>query len=381
MFDQGRTQDATPVLYLALELGLKTWKLAFTTGLGQKPRFRTVAGGCGDRLLVEIERAKVRFGLPTRARVVTLYEAGRDGFWLHRFLRAHGVENVVVDSTSIEVNRRRRRAKTDRLDATKLLSLLIRRELGERQVFGVVVVPDAEDEDARHLHRALVTLKRERTRVSNRIRGLLFNQGLRIEVDRQLREDLERQRLWDGSELGEGLRCRVLLEYSRWEQLQEQISEVEAKRRALILRSKLAAAETARRLLSLQGIGVNGAWLLAKELFAWRQFRNRRELASYAGLCPTPHASGEEQRERGISKAGNTWVRTIAIELAWGWLRHQPDSQLSRWYRERFGSGGPRLRKIGIVALARKLLIALWRFSEGGVLPDGAQLKDAPLAI
>ena len=237
---------------------------------------------------------------------MSLYEAGRDGFWLHRFLRAHGVENVVVDSSSIEVNRRRRRAKTDRLDATKLLSLLIRRELGERQVFGVVVVPAPEDEDARHLHRALVTVKRERTRVSNRIRGLLFGQGIRIEVDRQFREDLEQQRLWDGSELGEGVRYRVLLEYARWEQLQEQISEVEAKRRALILRSKLAAAETARRLLSLQGIGVNGAWLLARELFAWRRFRNRRELASYAGLCPTPHASGEEQRERGISKAGNT---------------------------------------------------------------------------
>ena len=173
----------------------------------------------------------------------------------------------------------------------------------------------------------------------------------------------------------------MVLEYARWEQLQEQISEVEAKRRALILRSKLASAETARRLLSLQGIGVNGAWLLAKELFAWRQFKNRRELASYAGLCPTPHASGEEQRERGISKAGNTWVRTIAVELAWGWLRLQPESQLSRWYRERFGSGGPRLRKIGIVALARKLLIVLWRFIEGGVIPEGAQLKDAPLAI
>jgi transposase len=173
----------------------------------------------------------------------------------------------------------------------------------------------------------------------------------------------------------------VLLEYARWEQLQEQISEVEAKRRALILRSDTASAEKARRLLSLQGLGVNGAWLLTRELFSWRRFRNRRELASYAGLCPTPHRSGEEQQERGISKAGNTWVRTIAVELAWGWLRLQPDSELSRWYRDRFGGGGPRLRKIGIVALARKLLIALWRFSEGGVLPEGAQLKSAPLAI
>jgi transposase len=381
MSDQGRNSHATPALYLALELGLKSWKLAFTTGLGQKPRFRTVPGGGGDRLLTEIERAKVRFGLAQGVRVVSLYEAGRDGFWLHRFLGAHGVENVVVDSSSIEVNRRRRRAKTDRLDATKLLSLLIRRELGEQHVFGVVVVPEPEDEDERHLHRALVTLKRERTRVSNRIRGLLFNQGIRMEVDRRFREDLEGQCLWDGSPLGAGVRYRVLLEYARWEQLQEQISEVEAKRRALILRSDTASAEKARRLLSLQGLGVNGAWLLTRELFSWRRFRNRRELASYAGLCPTPHRSGEEQQERGISKAGNTWVRTIAVELAWGWLRLQPDSELSRWYRDRFGGGGPRLRKIGIVALARKLLIALWRFSEGGVLPEGAQLKSAPLAI
>jgi transposase len=317
MSDQGRNSHATPALYLALELGLKSWKLAFTTGLGQKPRFRTVPGGGGDRLLTEIERAKVRFGLAQGVRVVSLYEAGRDGFWLHRFLGAHGVENVVVDSSSIEVNRRRRRAKTDRLDATKLLSLLIRRELGEQHVFGVVVVPEPEDEDERHLHRALVTLKRERTRVSNRIRGLLFNQGIRMEVDRRFREDLEGQCLWDGSQLRAGVRYRVLLEYARWEQLQEQISEVEAKRRALILRSDTASAEKARRLLSLQGLGVNGAWLLTRELFSWRRFRNRRELASYAGLCPTPHRSGEEQQERGISKAGNTWVRTIAVELAW----------------------------------------------------------------
>ena len=150
---------------------------------------------------------------------------------------------------------------------------------------------------------------------------------------------------------------------------------MEATRKETLRSSGDPAIEQVRRLLQLKGIGMNSAWVYVMEFFAWRAFRNRRELGSLAGLAPTPYASGESSRERGISKAGNRPVRALAIEIAWCWLRYQPDSQLSRWYQRRFAKGGSRVRRIGIVALARKLLIALWRYVEEDILPEGAQLK------
>jgi transposase len=249
-------QDALPqpTLFLAFELGQNKWKLGFTIGLAQQPRERTIPAGALDALQQEIARAKQRFGLPKDARVVSCYEAGHDGFWLHRALVAHGVTNHVIDSASIEVNRRQRQAKTDRLDAHKLLTMLLRHMAGE----------------------------------------------------------------------------------------------------------------------------MNSAWLYVMEFFAWRDFQTPKQVGALAGLTPSPSQSGQSRRELGIAKAGNRHIRAMAIEIAWTWRRFQPASALSQWYEQRFGHGSARVRKLGIVALARKLLIALWRFLKTGVLPEGAVLKAEP---
>lgn len=363
------------VLFLAFELGWSSWKLASTVGFGQKPRMKTIPAGDLNKLEEEIGRAKVRFGLPEEARVVSCYEAGRDGFWLHRALDAQGVVNCVVDAFSIEVKRRGKRRKTDRLDAAKLAMMLVRYWEGERTVWSVIRVPSVEAEDRRQLHRELLTLRKECTRQINRIKGLLATQGLRLEPRRDFLERLEEARLWDGSPVPGGLRFRLEGEFERLEFIRGQISELEAERRRLLRESEHEAVEQARRLMQLKGIGVNTGWLLPMEFFSWREFRNRRQVGAAAGLVGTPFNSGADSREQGISKAGNTRVRSRMVELAWCWLRYQPRSQLSLWFQERYGRGGKRMRKIGIVALARKLLIALWRYLEFGILPDGAELR------
>ena len=362
---------------MAFELSEKTWKLGFTTGHGQKPRERAVAARQQARLLQEIAQAKRRFGLPETAPVVSCYEAGREGFWLHRFLHAQGITNQVVDSSSIEVNRRKRRAKSDGLDVRKLLSMLMRYEQGERAVWRVVHVPSVEAEDGRHLHRDLETLKQERASTTTRIKGLLSSQGIRLTSLSKFPEQLDALRLWDGSEIPSGLRRRLLRVWAHHQFLSEQIAALEAERRALLHSSEDASLAKVRQLMHLKGIGINGAWLLVMEFFGWRELKNRREVGGLAGLTPTPYQSGESAREQGITKSGNRHVRWMTTELAWSWIRYQPESALSCWFRERFGNGGKRLRRIGIVAVARKLLIALWRFLNTGVLPEGAELKAA----
>ncbi len=371
------TQETTieGTLFVAFELSEKTWKLGFTTGHGQKPRERTVPARQQERVLDEIAQAKRRLGLPDTAPVVSCYEAGREGFWLHRFLQAHGITNHVVDSSAIEVNRRRRRAKSDGLDVRKLLSMLMRYEQGERHVWQVVKAPSVEAEDQRHLHRDLETLKQERASTTTRIQGLLSSQGIRVTSLAKLPEQLDTLRLWDASPIPPGLRRRVLRVYAHHQFLSQQIAALEAERRALLHTSQEAPIEKVRQLMQLKGIGINGAWLLVLEFFGWRAFKNRREVGGLAGFTPTPYQSGESAREQGITKSGNRHVRWMTTELAWSWLRFQPDSSLSCWFRERFGGGGKRLRRIGIVAVARKLLIALWRFLETGVIPAGAVLK------
>jgi transposase len=371
-------QDTTSAgtLFVSFELSDKNWKLGFTTGHGQKPRERTVTARDQKRVLDEIAQAKRRFGLPETAPVVSCYEAGREGFWLHRFLEAHGMTNHVVDSSAIEVSRRQRRAKSDGLDVRKLLSMLIRYHEGDRQVWQVVNVPSVEAEDQRHLHRDLETLKRERASTTARIKGLLSSQGIQVTSLTKLPEQLDALRLWDGSPIPPGLRQRMLRVYAQYTFLSEQIAAVEAERRTQLQASTDARIEKVRQLMQLKGIGINGAWLLVMEFFGWRAFKNRREVGGLAGFTPTPYQSGESAREQGISKSGNRHVRWMTTELAWSWLRYQPESALSVWFRERFGSGGKRLRRIGIVAVARKLLIALWRFLETGVLPEGAVLKE-----
>lgn len=364
-----------PVLLMALEMSASKWKLGSTVGRAQRPRERTIAAGDLLSLHQELGRAKQRFGLSPSVRVVSCYEAGRDGFWLHRHLLEAGVENVVVDPSSVEVNRRRRRAKTDRLDVGKLLRHLERWWGGESQVWSVVQVPSVEAEDARQLHRELEALKSERTRHTNRMTSLLVTQGIRLRVGRQFLAQLSQARQWDGTAVPPGLRARLEREYERWELLSGQIRALEAQRREALRSSERADVETARRLYRLRGIGENYSWLVAMEFFAWRRFQNRRQVGGLAGLAPTPFASGDRDREQGIGKDGNRRVRAMTIEIAWAWLRFQPDSELSRWFEQRWGAGSRRSRRVGIVALARKLLIALWRYLETGVVPEGARLK------
>ena len=372
----GEAEDrAGGKLYLAFELGNKEWKLGFTVGLGQKPRRRKVKAGDLAGLQKEIKLAQKRFRLGTRDRVMSCYEAGRDGFWLHRYLLAGGVENSVVDSASIKVDRRAKRAKTDRLDLAELLSMLIRSDWGEKKVWSVVHVPSVEAEDKRHLHRHLGTLKVDRTRHINRIKGLLVSQGVRLAVEADFLSQLEQVRLWDGQSLAPGLRRRLEREYAWLRYVSDQIEALEVERAELIQNGSEPELELVRQLLRLKGIGPNSAWLFVMEFFGWRQFRNRRQVGGLAGLSPTPFQSGDEAREQGISKAGNRPVRSLAIEIAWSWLRNQPHSELSLWFQARFANGGKRMRKRGIVAVARKLLVALWRYLDYGELPAGAQLK------
>jgi len=374
--EQATVSAANPgTLYLAFELGQQKWVLGFTVGLGQKPRKRTVAAGDLIVLEHEIALAEKRFGLLPTARVLSCYEAGRDGFWLHRYLLAQSIENLVVDSASIEVNRRAKRAKTDRLDVGKLVTMLARYDGGEKKVWSVVHVPSVEAEDARHLHRELMALKRDRTRHINRIKGLLAGQGVRLNVGADLVSQLDQVRLWDGMRLPPGVRARVEREFAGWQFVHQNVLELEAERAELLRTSSEPSVELVRRLLRLCGIGDNSAWLYVMEFFSWREFRNRRQVGGLAGLAATPYDSGDQSRDQGISKAGNSPVRSMAIEIAWGWIRHQPDSELTHWFDERFGHSGKRLIKIGIVALARKLLIALWRYLETGEIPAGARLK------
>ena len=363
------------VLFMAMELSATKWKLGFTVGLGQKPRERTVEAGDVDGLSEAVARAKRRFHLGEGTRVVSCYEAGRDGFWIDRYLRASGIENVVIDPASVEGNRRRKKRKTDRLDLGKLVRCLIRWHGGEEKVWSVVQPPSEEAEDARQFHRELEALKAERTRHVARIKSLLALQGIRVtRVGGDFVTELEGARMWDGSSLPPQLRARLVRERERLQVLRQQICELEGQRREAIRTSRDRRMEQVRHLMRLRGIGENGAWLLVMELFGWREFRNRREVGSIAGLTPTPFASGQEDREQGIDKAGNRRVRALMIELAWCWLRFQPHSELSMWFERRFAAGSKRSRRIGIVALARRLLVALWRFLVDGLVPKGAVL-------
>jgi len=363
-------------LMAAMELGETGWLLGFASAYGQKPLRRKIGSRDRRALMREIERAKAVLGLEPGVRVVSCYEAGRDGFWLHRFLKSEGVESLVVDSSSIEVNRKKRRAKTDRVDLVALLDLLSRHLAGSaKPVWSVVRVPSVEDEDRRHLHRELKLAKKDRTRVSHRMKGLLSNHGLTLDLRVDLAAQLAVMRQWDGSPLPPGLRGRLERYLGEYQYFTNRIHDLDSERRRILREEKSPLLEKVLQLYSLRALGINSSWMLTTEFFGWRDFRNGKQVGSMAGLTPTPFNSGGGEREQGIGKDGSRWVRGGAIELAWGWLRFQPQSALSQWYMRRFGSGSKRLRKIGIVALARKLLIALWRFLETGVVPDGALLK------
>jgi transposase len=359
-------------LYISFELGNKQWRLSIGDGRSAVSRYVAAAG---DHAAVAdfIVRAAKRFKTRACALVHSCYEAGRDGWWLHRWLSALGVDNIVVDASSIEVNRRRRRAKTDRLDADKLQTMLVRHHRGER-VWSVLREPSEHDEDERREHREFERLTQERTAHTNRIGSLLVLHNLRPGIVIGGRD-------WAGwwqqhrGQLGPRLCSEIERELARLQLVKEQIRSIEATRREELQKGQHPLVAQLTRLCA---IGAKSAWVLVHEIFGWRQFANRRELAGCLGLTPTPYASGDSDVELGISKAGNRRARTLLVELAWTWLRLQPRSTLARWFNKRFARAGARMRRVGIVALARRLAIALWRYLRDGEIPGGARLKALP---
>ena len=363
-----------PTLYVAFELGAKEWKLAMTSGFGIVPWLRTVAGGDLRGVARAINQARTRFGLSAQAAVVSCYEAGRDGFWVHRALTQLGIANRVIDSASIEVNHRARRAKTDRLDALKLATMLVRACCGERQVWHDVRVPAVADEAARQVSRERTDLRQEQTRVRNQVGSWLATWGCVVSAGRpQMWWTTVRD--WAGAPLPEEVQARIARAEARRAVLEAQIGELDAQQQAA---TTTAAPESALgRLVQLKGVATTGASVLLAEGLVWRAFRNRREIGGLLGFTPTPYQSGELARDQGISRAGNNRLQAISVQLAWNWVRWQPQSALTRWFRQRFAGGGKRARRIGIVAVARKLVIALWRYVTTSVVPTGAILKVA----
>lgn len=368
--DSANSQD----LYIAMELSSKKWKLGFSNG--ERIRVRTIEYGDWEALRLEIEQARSKLYCTADCRVVSCYEAGRDGFWIHRALLAEGIENHVLDSASIEVSRRKKQVKTDRVDVVALLRLLMRYVNGERTALHIIRIPSVEDEDQRRLSRERDRLLKERGAHSARIKSLLIAHGIRLEKMSDLPRLLPRAKAAvTGYALPAELKAELEREYARYELVDRQVKKQEHVQIERAESEDIPAMRRIQHLRSLKGVGWQSSWVLTMEFFNWRRFKNAKQLGACAGLTPTPYDSGDRTREQGISKAGNKRIRKLMVELSWLWLRYQPESQLSQWFETRFGSGGKRMRRIGIVALARKLLIALWRYLEHGVLPDGAVLK------
>jgi transposase len=364
---RGKDTTAQGELYSSFELGDKQWKITTSDAKRNASRY-SVAAGDTPAVADCLRKAKARFGLPDEAKVRSCYEAGRDGWWLHRWLLEQGIDNIVVDSASIEVNRRARRAKSDRLDGDKLLAMLLRHHAGER-VWSVLHEPTPADEDGRRMHRELQRLIHERVAHTNRIGSLLVLHNLRPRIGGR-----DWAAWWDGhrEQVPPLLRAEIEREAARLKLVKEQVKALEAARGNELARGK---EPLVAQLARLRAIGSKGAWILVKEVFGWRHFANRRELAGSLGLVPTPYCSGDSQIEQGISKAGNRRVRSLLVELSWGWLRLQPTSALTQWFNRRFAGAGKRMRRIGILALARRLAIALWRYLQNGEIPAGASLK------
>ena len=375
------THDDAICCVLAIELSKKSWIVAVNTPLSDKISRHTLKPSDGKELLDLCERIRTRVAKETTKRVemVSCYEAGYDGFWLHRLLQAHDIRNHVIDPASLQVDRRARRAKTDRVDAERLLRSLMAYLRGEPKVWSVVRVPSVAEEDDRRLHRERGRLINERIQHVNRIKGLLAIHGI---YDYQpLRRDriqrLEQLHTADGRTLPPRLEVEILRELQRLELVIGMIKTIEAERDAIAsanTETERGSVKKIQHLAKIKSIGPEFATTLVGEVF-YRSFDNRKQLASYVGLTPAHFQSGAMSRDQGISKAGNAKARTVMIELAWLWLRHQPDSDLSVWFRDRVGKLKGRIRRITIVAVARKLLIALWRYLETGLVPKGAALK------
>jgi transposase len=355
-------------LFVAFELGQEQWKLAMTSGFGVAPVVKTVRRGAWDAVDRALTAARQRLGLPSTVPVVSCYEAGRDGFWIHRALAARGVRNRVVDSASIEVNRRARRAKTDRLDALKLVAMLVRVAYGDRTVWREVRVPSVADEAARHVSRERQTLVQDRTRLVNQVRSYLTTWGATLPKT-QAAGWWTTVTDWQGQPLPAAVQARLARAHQRLVFLAEQLTALETTQREAL--AAAAADQPAARLRRLKGVAAISVSVLLDEGLAWRDFQNRRQLGGLLGFAPTPYASGTLQRDLGISGAGNTRLQSVMVQLAWSWVRWQPSSALTQWFQRRFGDSA-RARKVGIIALARKLLIALWRWAVQGIEPAGA---------
>ena len=360
-------------LFVALELSNKNWKLAF--GDGRKVRQRSIVARDEAALRQEVVRAKEKLDLPPAARVVCCYEAGRDGFWVDRLLKRLGFENYVMDPASIEVPRRARTRKTDRLDAEKLLRLLLRAELGgERTAFAVVRVPSAQQEAELRTHRERERLVKERTGHRARLKSLLALHG--VEVGDPARVPVDKLRDWANEPLAGRWVAELQREQERLRLVEAQLKGLEKQQSVALAQADTPAVVKARKLCRLKAVGLQSGWVLSHECFGWRTFRNRKQVGAFAGLTGTPYDSGDTLREQGISKAGSGRVRTTMIELAWGWVRWQPASALTHWFVERYVRGGTsRSKRKGIVALARKLLVALWKYVEQDLVPEGALLR------
>jgi transposase len=359
-------------LYVAFEVGKRSWTVGMTSGFGVPPWVQTMAPGEWARLQRLLAKARTRFGLAATAPVVSCYEAGRDGFWIHRGLTAEGVANRVVDSASIEVNRRARRNKTDRIDARKLVALLVRACLGE-PAWREVRVPAATDEAARHRSRERTELVKEQTRLVNQMRSWLTTFGAALPA-RRAATWWTRIRDYAGAPLPGDVQTRLARADARLALVQTQIAALDDAQRAAV--ATAPADSPTRRLAQLKGVGATSIATLLEEGLVWRAFQNRRQVGGMLGFAPTHYASGELVRDRGISHAGNRRLQSVAIQLAWSWVQWQRASTLTQWFAARFGTG-KRARRIGIVAVARQLVIALWRCATTGTVPAGALLKSA----
>lgn len=361
--------EARETVYAAIELSKKTWVLGIAPPGRDRPSIYRVSGGNIAELV-----SRLRVASRNNRRIVVCYEAGYDGFWLARALAKIGIECRVLDPASIQVNRRARRVKTDRIDVLALLRALIATDRGERHVCAIVRVPSVEEEDARRSHRERQRLVRERTGHINRIKGLLFAQGIRgIKPKlRRTRIDFAALETAEGHPLPDRLRRELEREYARLALIETQLRDVE-KERDMADAQDPVVDQKRQMLVALQGVGGTSAAILAREVFA-RPFASRRQLGSYLGLTPSAYDSGSMTRCQGISKAGNSWARRILIEVAWLWQKHQPASPLSHWYIQKTTGQSSRIRRIMLIALARKLAIALWRYVETGLVPEGAAI-------
>ena len=364
---------------MAIELSKKSWIVAVNTPLSDKISNHTVKGWKELLELIDKIRSRVGRELKRPAEFISCYEAGYDGFWLHRLLEENGVRNYVIDPASLQVDRRARRVKTDNVDVTKLLRSLMAYLRGEPKVWSVVRVPTVAEEDDRRLHRERDRLINERVQHVNRIKGLCAVHGVYhyepLRLDRMKR--LEQLRTGDERELPPRVKAEIRRELRRLELVPQMIKVIEKERNAMALRkatSTYGNANKVQQLVKIGSIGPEIATVLVGEVF-YRRFNNRQQVGSYVGLTPSHFQSGASSRDQGISKAGNPKARTIMLELAWFWIRYQPNSPLTIWFRERVGTAKGRIRRIAIVAMARKLLIALWRYVETGVVPTGAKLK------